>query len=51
MRPGPTIRGMRRLVLLAVLVGFALWRARTLDRYERAHGYGPYAPVRPADTT
>lgn len=47
----PTIRDVRRLVILAILIGFVIWRGRTLDRYDRVHGYGPYAPVRPTDTT
>ena len=46
-----TIRDVRRLVILAILIGFVIWRGRTLDRYDRVHGYGPYAPVRPTDTT
>ena len=40
---------MRRLLLLAAITGFVVWRARTLDRYDRAHGFGPYADLLPAD--
>ena len=40
---------MRRLLLLAAIIGFVVWRGRTLDRYDRTHGFGPYADVLPAD--
>ncbi|MDZ7673588.1 MAG: hypothetical protein U5K30_00745 [Acidimicrobiales bacterium] len=39
---------MRRFVLLAALIALVIWRNRTLDRYDREHGFGPYAPVTPA---
>ena len=38
---------MRRLLLLAALVAFAVWRARKLDAHDRENGYGPYADVKP----
>lgn len=40
---------MRRLLVLAAIVGFVVWRGRTLDRYDRANGFGPYAEVAPVD--
>ena len=38
---------MPRLLFLAAIVAFAVWRARRLDAYDRAHGFGPYADVVP----
>ena len=38
---------MRRLLLLAALVAFVVWRGRKLDSYDREHGFGPYAEVKP----
>ena len=40
---------MRRLLLLAAIIGFVVWRGRTLDRYDRANGFGPYADIAPVD--
>ena len=37
---------MRRLLLLALIVVLVL-RKRTLDAYDREHGLGAYAPVKP----
>ena len=37
---------MRRLLLLAVVAAL-VWRKRTLDAYDREHGLGAYAPVKP----
>ena len=42
-----TIGRMKRLVLLAALVGFVVWRGRRLEAHDREHGYGAYADVRP----
>jgi hypothetical protein len=41
---------MKRLVLVAALVAFVVWRGRRLDRHDRAHGYGAYADVKPVAT-
>ena len=38
---------MSRLVFLAAIVAFVVWRGRRLDAYDRAHGFGPYADVIP----
>ena len=38
---------MPRLVLLAAIIAFAVWRGKRLDAYDRAHGFGPYADVVP----
>ncbi len=40
-------RTMKRLLLLAALVGFVVWRGRRLEQYDREHGFGAYADVRP----
>ena len=37
---------MRRLLLLALVVGLVL-RKRKLDAYDREHGFGAYAEVKP----
>ena len=42
-----TIGRMKRLVFLAALVGFVVWRGRRLEQYDREHGLGSYADVRP----
>lgn len=42
-----TIGRMKRLVLLAAVVGFVVWRGRRLEEHDREHGYGAYADVRP----
>lgn len=42
-----TIGGMKRLVALAALVAFVVWRGRRLDEHDRQHGYGAYADVKP----
>lgn len=36
---------MRRLLILGALIGFVVWRARMLERYDREHSFGPYADV------
>lgn len=38
---------MKRLVFLAALVGFVVWRGRKLEDHDREHGYGAYADVKP----
>ena len=42
----PTLPAMRRLLLLALIAGLVL-RKRRLDAYDREHGLGAYAPVKP----
>lgn len=42
-----TIDAMKRLVLLAALVGFVVWRGRRLEAHDREHGFGAYADFRP----
>ncbi len=37
---------MRRLLLVALIAGLVL-RKRRLDAYDREHGLGAYAPVKP----
>ena len=44
--PLPYARPMRRLLLLALILGLVL-RKRKLDAYDREHGLGAYAPVKP----
>lgn len=41
---------MRRVLVLAVIVGFAVWRSRQLDASDRQNGFGAYAPVMPVTT-
>jgi hypothetical protein len=41
---------MKRLLLLAAIVGFVVWRGRRLDQYDREHGFGAYADVKPVTT-
>ncbi len=36
---------MRRLLLLAALVAFVLWRNKKITEHDRAHGFGAYADV------
>jgi uncharacterized membrane protein YhfC len=38
---------MRRVLVLAAVIGFALWRARRFDESDRAQGFGAYAKVVP----
>lgn len=42
-----TIGGMKRLLCLAAIIGFVVWRGRRLDQYDREHGLGAYANVKP----
>ncbi len=38
---------MRRLVLLAAVVAFVLWRNKQITEHDRAHGFGAFAAVVP----
>ncbi|WP_436795730.1 hypothetical protein [Actinospongicola halichondriae] len=42
---------MKRLILLAAIVGFVVWRGRRLERYDRDHAHGAYARVVPVSDT
>ena len=39
--------GMPRLLFFAAVIGLVVWRARALERYDRANGFGRYADVKP----
>ncbi len=42
---------MRRLLLLAAVAAFVVWRNRRLTELDRIHGFGPYAKVIPVFNT